>query len=511
MISPEQEALILRLYHAEKWRVGTIARQLGLHRDVVIRCLEKAGVLEPPVQRPSMVDPYVPFILETFKQYPTITAVRLYDMVKERGFPGHPDYFRHLVAPLRPPRPVEAYLRLKTLPGEQAQADWAHFGKIQLEKSERPLWAFVMVLSYSRGIFLKFYPGASGFYFILGHVEAFSFWNGSVRVVLYDNLKSVVLERRGDAIRFHPQILALAAHYHFEPRPVAVARGNEKGRVERAIRFVRDSFIPGRKWHDLKDLNHQAEEWSRGRAMERVWPEDRTLSVKAALELEQGKLVALPGDPFPAEECEEVAVGKTPYVRFDKNDYSVPHTLARKTLVVSASLDTVRILNGAEVVARHPRSFEKGQVIEDPKHVEALVEEKKKARKERGLDRLGRAAPSSQDLLVRLAERGGNLGAPVAMLLRLLDTYGAEELESAIAECLKKDVPHPHAVRHVLEKRRQDQGQDAALPLVLPDDVRVRNLVVPPPSLDPYDNLKKENPDDNDESDDGEAGVLTPR
>ena len=509
MISPEQEALILRLYHAEKWRVGTIAQQLGLHRDAVERVLKKAGVLEPPVPRPSMVDPYVPFIVETCKKYPTITAMRLFEMVRERGYTGCPDHFRHMISKIRPPRPVEAFLRLKTLPGEQAQADWAHFGKIDFGGYLRPLWAFVMVLAHSRAIFLKFFPGSSGFYFTLGHVEAFNFWSGSVRVVLYDNLKSVVLERRGDAIRFHPNILALAAHYRFEPRPVAVGRGNEKPRVERAIRFIRESFFSARKWKDLEDLNRQAQEWSSGRAMDRLWPEDRTLTVQAAFQEEQGKLVPLPGDPFPAEEREEVSVGKTPYVRFDKNDYSVPHTLVRKTLVVSASLDTVRVLQGAEVVARHPRCFGKGQVIEDPKHVEALVEQKKKARKERGLDRLGRAAPSSQELLVRLAERGENLGTPVAMLLKLLETYGAGELESAIAECLKKGVPHPHAVRHVLEKRRQDQGQDAALPLVLPDDVRVRDLVVPPPSLHPYDNLKKEISHDDDTPPEGEAGIIT--
>ena len=226
MITPEQEALILRLFHAEKWRVGTIADQLGLHREVVIRVLEEAGALPPAVPRPSLIDPYVPFITETFKKYPDITAARLYDMVKERGYTGNPDHFRHLVVPLRPPRPLEGYLRLKTLAGEQAQADWGHFGKIAFGKFQRTLWAFVMVLSFSRGIFLRFYPGASNFFFILGHVEAFNFWGGSVRTVLYDNLKSVVLERRGDAIRFHPTILALAAHYHFEPRPVAVARGN---------------------------------------------------------------------------------------------------------------------------------------------------------------------------------------------------------------------------------------------------------------------------------------------
>jgi transposase len=211
MISPDQEAMILRLYHAEKWRVGTIAGQLGVHRDAVVRVLKKAGALSSPVHRSSIIDPYVPFIAETFKKYPDITAARLYDMAKERGFLGRPDYFRHLVAPFRPTPSVEAYLRLKTLPGEQCQADWAHFGEIVFGQHPRPLWAFVMVLSYSRGIFLRFYPGSSGFFFVLGHVEAFNFWGGSVRVVLYDNLKSVVLERRGEAVdrQCEAEILAM--------------------------------------------------------------------------------------------------------------------------------------------------------------------------------------------------------------------------------------------------------------------------------------------------------------
>ena len=363
-----------------------------------------------------------------------------------------------------------------------------------------------MVLSFSRRIFLRFYPGASGFFFVRGHVEAFNVWGGSVRTVLYDNLKSVVLERRGDAIRYHPTILALAAHYHFEPRPVAVARGNEKGRVERNIRFARESFFAARKWKDLHDLNRQADEWCGGRAVDRPWPEDRTITVRDAFEQEKPKLLPLPGDPFPAEERQEVVVGKTPYVRFDRNDYSVPHTLVGKPLVVSATVDIVRILDGAEVVARHPRCFDKGQVLEDPKHIEELVQEKKKARKERGVDRLRRAAPASEELLVRLASRGENLGSSVARFLRLLDAYGADELASAIDECLKKDVPHPHAVRHVLEKRRQDQGQDPILPLVLPDDTRVRDLVVPPPSLHPYDNLKENTHAE--ESDDNDAGAV---
>ena len=122
-----------------------------------------------------------------------------------------------------------------------------------------------------------------------------------------------MLERQGQAIRFHPTLLDFAAHYRFEPRPVAIARGNEKGRVERAIRYVRDNFFAARTWTNLEDLNAQAEAWCHGRAFDRPCPEDRSLSVREAFEQEQPTLLALPDNPFPTDEREEVAVGKTPY------------------------------------------------------------------------------------------------------------------------------------------------------------------------------------------------------
>src|SRR5439155_668060 len=202
---------------------------------------------------------------------------------------------------------------------------------------------------YSRHLFLRFYLGAAMNYFIRGHVEAFAWYNSVPRVVLYDNLKSAVLERRGDAIRFHPTLLELAAHYRYEPRPVAVARGNEKGRVERAIRYVRDAFFAARSFSDLADLNRQADEWMTTRAVERPWVEDRSRTVRDAFADERDKLLPVPEQPFPAHERVEVEVGKTPYARFDLNDYSVPHDRTQRTLVVLADLDTVRIADGTDV------------------------------------------------------------------------------------------------------------------------------------------------------------------
>ena len=335
-IAPELEAQILRYYHAEKWRINTIARQLHVHHSTVQRVLAQAGLPRIGVpRRACAIDPYVAFITATLERFPTLTASRLFVMVRERGYQGSASQFRHRVALLRPRRPTEAYLRLRTLPGEQAQVDWAHFGHLVdrpgapaadgLRDGARPTRA--------RSI-LRFFLDARMPSFLAGHAGAFAAMGGVARVLLYDNLKSAVLERQMDAIRFHPTLLAFAAHHRFEPRPVAPARGNQKGRVERAIRYVRDSFFAARRFTDLADLNAQAAAWCSGLAADRPCPEDTSISVRAAFAQEQPLLLPLPADTFACQERIEVRIGKTPYARFDLNDYTVPHTHVQRTLVV---------------------------------------------------------------------------------------------------------------------------------------------------------------------------------
>ena len=358
MITKEQAAEVVRLFHAEKWKIGTIAAQLGIHHGTVRRTLSREGVAAPSrVHKPSIVAPYEPLIVETLGTYPRLPASRLYVMAKERGYAGSPDHFRRVVA-LHRPRPVaEAYLRLRTLPGEQAQVDWAHFGNLLVGSAERQLMAFVMVLSFSRMVFLRFYLDARMSSFLHGHASAFEFFSGVPRVLLYDNLKSAVLERKGDAIRFHPTLLELSAHYRYEPRPVAVARGNEKGRVERAIQYIRTSFFPARKYEGLADLNRQALEWCQTTAAERRSHENEKLLVRDAFEQERPLLLALPEHGYVCDERITADIGKTPYARFDLNDYSVPATVTRRSVTVVASLGRVRIFDGIELVAEHERSW----------------------------------------------------------------------------------------------------------------------------------------------------------
>ena len=497
MISRALEAEILRLHYSEHWLIGTIATQLRVHHSTVRRVLAQAGVpIAPSTARASIAAPYVAFIIETLTKYPTLRASRLYQMVKERGYPGAPDHFRALVAQLRPRRAAEAYLRLRTLPGQQAQVDWAHFGTITIGRAVRPLMAFVMVLSYSRQIFLRFYLGAAMNYFLCGHVEAFNAIQAVPRVLLYDNLKSAVLERAGDAIRFNPTLLELAAHYRFEPRPVAVARGNEKGRVERAIRFVRDAFFAARPFRDVADLNAQADVWCQGAAADRLCPEDRARTVRAVFAQEQPHLLGLPANPFPTEERIEVDVNKTPYARFDWNDYTIPHTHVRRTLSVLATLDTVRIFDGQTLLASHPRCFDRGQQIEVPAHLAALVAHKRAGRAQRAQDRLHHAAPSAQALFLRAAARGAHLGVLSRGLLALLDSHGAQALEAAIAAALAEDAAHLGVVRHFIDAHAHARGQRPPIAVVLPDDPRLHAITVRAQPLSAYEQLTPETIDE---------------
>jgi len=229
MIAPELHTQIRRLFYAEHWRLNTIAETLGVHHDTVRRVVESERFLRSGTQlRPSQLDPYKAVIVATLEQYPRLRATRLWAMVRERGYPGSAIQVQRYVRTVRPAARAEAYLRLDTLAGEQAQVDWGHFGQIRVGSATRPLSCFVLVLSWSRACYARFALDQTLESFLRGHVEAFTTLQGVPRTLLYDNLKSVVLERVGDHIRFHPRLLELAGHYHFAPQPCAVARGNEK-------------------------------------------------------------------------------------------------------------------------------------------------------------------------------------------------------------------------------------------------------------------------------------------
>jgi transposase len=494
MIDADLRARIRRMYFVEHWRRGTIATQLGLHYDTVALALD---LKHPPSPRkgqpgPSAVDPFVPFLRETLSQYPSLVATRLTEMIRERGYAGSPVQVRRRVRQLglRPAPKHEAYFRLNVLPGEYGQADWGYFGRIPVEGGERRLYAFVMTLSWSRAMYLEFFTDDKLEAFFGGFVHAVEAFGGSPRVLLVDNLKSVVLERVGDLIHFHPRALECFGHYMTWGQPCAVARGNEKGRVERTIRYLRTSFWPARRFRDLDDLNRQAAAWVAAVAHQRRVPEDPDRRiVAAALDEERPRLVPLPAHPFETDRVVPIRIRKQPYVRFDGNLYSVPHGLVGRQATLAASRQTVRVLDGLAEAARHVRSYGLRQVIEDPAHLAGLAAMKRNATELRGRDRLAAAVPRARDLLDDLARRGENLGSATQRLLRLLDDHGAAELAAALGDVMASGHPSVGSVAYLLDKRRRDQGRRLDTPVHVPNRPDLTDLHVDYPSLEDYDEL----------------------
>lgn len=494
MIEDELLGRIRRLFYAEHWKIGTIAEQLGLHHDTVRRAIgsdrfNRGG--KGKTRRPRLTDPYEAFIRQTLEQYPRLRATRLFQMIRARGYTGSVVSLRRLVATLRPPC-REVFLRLRTFPGEQAQVDWASFGKVPIGRARRKLSALVLTLSFSRALYLEFFFDQSLENFLRGHVRAFNYWGGCPRTLLYDNLKSVVLERRGDAIRFHPRLLELAAHYHFAPRPCHLGRGNEKGRVERAIRYARESFFAARPFTTLEHFNRQAQQWLQQIAHPRPWPRDRSRTVAGVFEEERGKLLALPAHPFDCDQVVAAHSKKTLYLRFDLNDYSIPPQAVGRPLTLVASDTLIRILDGAQEVARHCRSYDRGRVVADPAHQQALLEQKRKAWAAAPSDRLTEAAPEAEAFLQAALEKGESVSHQTRQLLLLLDDYGAEALRAALRQALERQTPRASSVAFLLHRSRR--AGHSSLPVDLSRHPQLAGLHVQPHEPEDYDELSQSEP-----------------
>src|SRR5581483_4649855 len=211
--------------------------------------------------------------------------------------------------------------------------------------------------------------------------------------------------------------------------------------------------------------------------------------VRDALEEERPSLLPLPEHALECDLVRPVASGKTPYVRFDLNDYSIPHTLVRKPLTLVASDRLVRILDGTTEVARHPRSWDRGRILEDEAHVAALAREKRHAHELRGQDRLRSRCSNADAFLDALARRGEPLAGHIHQLIRLLDRFSAREVDAALADAIARGAISAASVAHVIDQRRRARHLPPPLELSLSADITTRDVVVTPHALAPYDAL----------------------
>jgi len=309
---------------------------------------------------------------------------------------------------------------------------------------------------------------------------------------LTDNLRSVVLERRGEALHFHPRFLELSAPYPFAPPPCRPARGKEKGRVERAIQDVRHNFFAAPPFTTLTDFNRQALDWRNQVAHQRPWPGDDSRPVAQVFEEEKPRLLPLPAHPFSCDLTRPVRADKTLWVRFDLNDDSVPPQAGGRPRTLVASPTRVRRLQGATEIASHPPSDDRHERVEAPAHHQALGEQKRKAHGSSPSGRLTILVPESPAFLQAAFKRGESPPRLTAPLLRLLDDEGAAELSATLREALDRHPPRLSSGAFIRARRHRQRKQRAPLPVNLSRRPDLENLTVANPSLEAYDELPQD-------------------
>jgi len=474
MISSEQKALVLRLFHAEGWKPTTIAREADLHRSTVRRILGKQGICQPNCTvRKRLVETFLPFILEVLRKHPDISATLLFRMVQSRGYEGkNPGHFRKLIAELRPVRKKEAYLTIETLPGEEAQVDWAHCGKILVGKTQRNLSAFVMVLSYSRRIFVRFFLSQNSAAFYSGFSHAFLHFGGIQKRVIIDNLKSGVCERVGTVIRFHEDFLRLGCHYNFELVAARPRTPTDKGKVERAIRYIRNAFPGLLEPRDIDTLNQEVLQWCEEEANRRPCPAQKEMTVAQRFEKEKAFFLPLPAASFDSHEIFTVKISKRPYARFDGNDYSVPSELVGTIVTIHAYETKILIEQSGKILAEHTRSWEKGQRYDIPAHIEELKERKRFGQKGAAMASLEAAFPGVEHILQTAASKGENIGNFVAGLSSLRGTLGDELLSLALKRALEREFYSYSDIRREIDTIQMEQRTPPPIPdpLIIPNN-----------------------------------------
>jgi transposase len=257
---------IRHLYFAERFPKKAIARELNLDPKTVRRALKKdhPDRTKNPGPRPSKLIPFKEKIAELLTSYPRMSAVRIQEEIRKAGYPGGITILRTYLRDIRPQK--KAFLHIQTLPGEEAQVDWAYAGRI----GDRPLYCFLMVLSFSKMLYIEFFPSQILENFLAGHLHAFHYFQGVAKKIRYDNLKSVVVTRIGPNIQFNRRFLDFAAHYLFDPSVCNIRSPHEKGRVENAVRYVKNNFLAGRTFGSLTDCNQQAALWIENTANSRL-------------------------------------------------------------------------------------------------------------------------------------------------------------------------------------------------------------------------------------------------
>lgn len=469
-----QDDLIQRVRYlrdVSKLTFRQIAEELGISRG---KCLRRYAKIVNQVQtRPKKLDQCRKMIEDWYREHPSLKAIQIWHRLQERqinvSYPSVSTYTRAL----RQPR-QRFYHSLSFEPGEEGQVDWFFWNHPKLGK----LAGFVLVLSYSRYCYAHLFPRCSFEFFIEGHLKAFAEFGGHPRSLRYDNLKSVVLKR--NPLTFNPGFLDFARHHSFEIRLCNVARGNEKGRVERSIRSIRDTFCNVSETHSSLDaLNCELHEWCKKKNN----TAHRSTEKVPAMELALEQLQAMPEFPwrnsmiYPPQR-----ISKTALVTFDANQYSVPDYLVGHNASIHAFCDHLEIYNSNNSkIATHPRCFGRRQILVTPAH-RSFARISEQAKRERILAVIRNLDPISRRFLELNAAAGHDPQASAHALFVLLRSHARSTILSALRYSVERKTPHIKFVYSLLVQPPEHKQE-----VVLPQRHSLLDISYKPRSLEEYD------------------------
>jgi len=492
MLEPERQAEILRLYYSEKRSMESISRELGINRKTVIRVVERREVrLEPGGRvRQSQLDPFKEVIRAQLRKDPKMTATAIMNLVRAQGYTGGMTVLRVFVLKERGRmvRPREAFLRLDFAPGEVAQVDWGEFGDVFGDGIK--IHCFAMVMAYSRMIYVEFTRSEKFEEFIRCHEAAFRFFGGVPKECWYDNLTSAVSDRMGSLIRFNGRFMAYMAHHGVHPHACNVARGNEKGRVEDLIKYIRMNFWPGREFKDFDDLTKQLIVWRNQTANVREHRTTRRV-VKIFFEAEEKpKLLPLNPIHYDTEEVFSRNVSSDFHLQYETNRYSVPWTLVGMTVTIRVNNRDFKVYYNEKFICSHPRSYLKNQVFTTEGHRAGLLERKPGAtsRENWQLGYVKGLGPRMNEYIELVRQGPRSLKYELSRLVALVTVYGEQMVLDACAQCLGSGIVGVDNVELYL-KRQHHPSNTKLQPEPITFASEKLNRVAPAVDLRKYDAL----------------------
>jgi transposase len=461
----------MKSYHQKDGlHCSQVAAIMGLSYKTVNKWLNESRYrMRKPSQRSSKLDPFKNQILQMLEKYP-YSAAQILLRIKENGFDGGYTIVKDYVRKVRPPK-TKAYLMLSFAPGECAQVDWGSYGSVNVGSTSRRLSFFVMVLCYSRLMYVEFTVSQTMEHFLACHQNAFGFFGCVPKKIMVDNLKSAVLRRIvGQAPVFNPKYFDFANQYGFSIAACNVGAGNEKGRVENGVGYVKKNFLAGLDIPDFAAIHPAARHWLATVANVRIHGKTRQKPIER-FEKERSFLNPLPANAFDIATVSQVRASSQFRVTLDANRYSVPAEYAGARLTLKSYPDRLCVYSENQLIARHVRSYDRHQDFEDPDHPRQLLIQRKKARDQKIYMRFLTLSPKAEQYYNKLEQRRMNPKHHVQKIVALSEIYDPDAVARALEDAFTFQAFSCEYIANLLEQRSRCLPEPGALHLTRSEDL----------------------------------------